>query len=630
MSQLDLIDGIDRPSNQNGPRQLGRAWTRCCTLALLLGAAACPGETVSEDSVLEVGEGIQLTLPDGEIRGNAERGTRSFIGIPYAAAPTGALRWKPPQSPERWSGVLDATGPGVSCFQSPSDTDANTSDVAQTEDCLRLNVFAPERPHELVPVLVWLHGGDNGRGSANDIQPATGKRLYDGASLRWYAQEEVVVVTVNYRLGALGFLTHDALTREAGSSGNYGLMDQQAALRWVQRSVRAFGGDPDRVTLVGQGAGASDACHQLVARGGAGLVHAAVLESGTCGTSALADLTSGQARGAAVASELGCDDSDQAEQLACLRALPAEQLASAEAFAVRSPAFDDLAIVDGVWLREQPSAAIETGRFEQVPVIVGTNIDEGSYFVRRKSEPIADKAAYRAWLGELFGVDRVSAIEDRYPAIEAKDVPYGLGYAYPDVLDLIVTRVVTDAFFTCPAQRLSDTLSRFADVYRYEFVRKPELEPFADLGATHGAELLWVWNVWPYVSPYATGDTGLSVQIGGYWSRLVNGDPNREGEPNWPRYDATTRQSLVFDLTVTSAAGRDPYRCGFWNASSSATPRNAEPMAGAASVRARSKPEVKVTRLAKTCELRRRMDKSPGGSHPSFKPSDLETAICLL
>jgi para-nitrobenzyl esterase len=568
MTQPKPSDGIDRPSNQNGPSPLGRAWIRGCSLALTLSAAACAGgDAASAVEHVEMMDGLQITLADGEIHGAADRATRSFIGIPYAAPPTDSLRWKAPQPPQQWEGVLDATGPGVACFQAPNDADVNL-EVPQTEDCLQLNVFAPEHSREPLPVFVWLHGGDNLRGSANEFQPSTGRRLYDGASLRQFAQEDVVVVTLNYRLGALGFLAHPALTDEAGSSGNYGLMDQQAALRWVQRNIRAFGGDPKRVTLAGQGAGAADACDQLIASGASGLVHAVVFESGTCGTNALPSLQSAHARGVATATELGCTDADAADALTCLRALPPAELVASKTYAVKAPSSDIFAIVDGVWLHEQPRASLETGRFEDVPIIAGTNADEGSYFVKRGAA-LQQEADYRAWLAEVFGAESVSAIENQYPAIEAKDLPYGLGYTYPDVLNLIAARVVSDAFFVCPAQRFADAMSRFTDVYRYEFIRKPYIDPYIGLGATHGAEVLWVWDVFPFVSPYATDDVGLSAQIGGYWSRLVNGSPNREGGPHegeasWPRYDATNRSEIIFDLDMTTANGRDPAQCEFW------------------------------------------------------------------
>jgi para-nitrobenzyl esterase len=542
MTQITIGSQSQRDSSR-----CDRNWHRVLAIGFLL-FGACAAESHTAEDEVQAQTGNLIAVPDGSVRGSTARGTRSFIGIPYAAAPVGALRWKPPMLAETWSGTFDATGPGVACFQSDSE-----STVEQSEDCLRLNVFAPEKQSEqLLPVLVWLHGGDNVRGSANDLQPFIGARLYDGASLREYAKTEVVVVTVNYRLGALGFLAHEGLTAETGTSGNYGLMDQQAALFWVQRSIRAFGGDPSRVTLFGQGTGATDACYQLVARDADDLVHAAVLESGSCSQAVLAELPRAQSRGAAFARELGCDRDQIAETLACLRAKPAGEFASSGELMQTGggmPATGALAIVDGQFIREQPKAAFAAGRFEQVPMIVGTNAREGSYFMREHAQ-LDSGDAYRTWLTTAFGSIQAGPIAAEYSVADSN--PHE-----------VATQLITDAFFTCPAQGFADLASAHADVYRYAFERAAYIAPLEGLGATHSAELLWVWDVWPRVSPYAGDDVGLSQTIAGYWSRLVDGDPNGKYSPEWPRYEPTSRQELVLDIEISTRQQRDA-RCEFW------------------------------------------------------------------
>lgn len=526
-----------------------------------LGACYASTDGSVDPPVVEPQSGTLISLPEGDVQGRLDRGTRTFIGIPYASPPLGALRWKPPMAMTHRSTTLEATGPGVACIQ-PGQTA-----VKQTEDCLTVNVFAPaEVPEKPLPVLVWLHGGENVRGSANDVQPSIGAPLYDGASLRQFAKEQVVVVTVNYRLGALGFLSHRGLRAEGGASGNYGLMDQQAALRWVQSNITAFGGDPSRVTLFGQGAGASDACYQLLANDREGLIGAAILESGTCGEATLLTAPAAEARGATYARGLGCQDHDVYKQVACLRAKPASELAAASLVHSSDgmPATDSLAVVDGVWLHEQPGAALAAGRFEQVPIIVGSNAREGAYFMREQPS-MANDADYRAWLSAKFGVDRAAPIAAQYALADAK----------PDVM---ATNVITDAFFACPAERFASAASAHTDVYKYSFERAPYIEPFEQSqGATYEAELLWVWDVWPKVSPYAADDVGLAQTMAGYWSRLVDGDPNGMYAPEWPRYDDKTRAELVLNLGITTRENENNAGCDLWQKLSD-DPANTKPV----------------------------------------------------
>jgi len=462
--------------------------------------AAC-GQAAAQALSPAALSGTLLRLPDGEVQGRADGGTRSFIGIPYAAAPVGNLRWQPPQPIEAWSATFDATGPGIACVQ-PAGSGAPS--VAQSEDCLRLNVFAPaEPPAQPVPVMVWLHGGGNELGSANALldRPAfvgggAPVRRYDGKAFRDFAERDVVVVTLNYRLGALGFLAHPGLTAEAGGSGNYGLLDQQAALRWVQHNISAFGGDPDRVTLFGQEAGAIDSCYHLVAPSSRGLFHAAVLQSGTCGAERLPESPEAEARGEITAAAIGCAALAPAESLACLRALPAASFAQATPASDRT--LGALAVVDGRFLREQPAHALSAGHFEQVPLIIGNDAAQ----------------------------DAIS----------------------------------------CVARQLAARASKYTAVHLYSFARSAAWDPWPrEIDAGSGVDELWVWNVFPALTPYAADDVSLSLQMRGYWTRLVDGDVNidnpRWPRPEWPRFELGSETELVIDLDITSADGLRQQRC---------------------------------------------------------------------
>ena len=396
--------------------------------ALSLVGAGC---AVATRDAIEAGE--TLILAEGRIRGLTVDGRRSFIGIPYAAAPIEARRFRPPQPVQPWPGTLDASGSAVSCM-------GVRDEVGHAEDCLRLDVFVPEVPSTLLPVRVMLDAGDEASSAP--------------------AADDAVAITVHYRVGALGFLAHSALTEEQGGSGNYGLMDQHAALHWVQLNVRAFGGDPDRVTLVGRGAAAGDACLQLLASDAEDLFQAVELENGTCGYHPLSELSAAHARGVQLAAELGCEvDGDAAAQLACLRAVPADAFVDE---AIELPPAS-LATVDGVFLREDPRTALAAGTFASVSMRVGWDEQQGARFIHDDSFPTEDD--YRAWLERTFGTDHAGAIEAVYAIPE--DFPYRQIIPRSALLGVFAGQIVTDAFYGCPGRQLAETVKQFTTVDCY-------------------------------------------------------------------------------------------------------------------------------------------------------------------
>ena len=337
-------------------------------LATVAVAAAAPGSPI-------------VATDKGPIRGLAIDGMEVFRGIPYAAPPVGDLRWRPPQDRAPWDGVLNATQFANHCPQNPSPYGI----ASLTEDCLYLNVFTPSktnegRPH-LLPVMVWIHGGGLflGESDGYDASPLVG--------------EGVVVVTINYRLGTLGVLAHPALSAESsyGGSGNWGLMDQQAALRWVQRNIRAFGGDPENVTIFGESAGGYSVHAQLASPQAAGLFHKAIVESGAYSLTQ-SSLATAEAQGNAFASTVGCTDA------ACLRAL------SVAAILQAGPRSTVFANIDGFVLTQSMLSAMTSGQFNQVPTIVGSNHDEWRLFIAQAEKATGTPLSASAYPGAIAAI----------------------------------------------------------------------------------------------------------------------------------------------------------------------------------------------------------------------------------
>src|SRR6516165_10781370 len=416
-------------------------------------------------TVLAVGTGGAFASPasdgtnpivrtdDGFVRGMAAGTVDEFLGLPYAAPPTGNLRWRSPAPPAAWDGVRDATQFGPSCPQ-VLDPKLNPElpPGAISEDCLYLNVYAP--PPSMNdqggrPVLVWIHGG----GLVQD-----GARDYDGSKL---AADGIVVVTINYRLGALGFLAHPALASH-GAAGNYGLMDQQAALRWVQRNIARFGGDPHNVTIAGQSAGGLSVLAQMVSPGARGLFQRAIVQSGAFALNQR-PLATAEAAGEAFATAVGCPD----QSAACLRNVPVSDLVSK--FGVEIPG-----VVDGSVLTQPIGTALARGQFARVPIINGITHNEELLFVDALKLTVSQgtnillaapldgsEATYETDLAHALGVSpaRAAAIAAVYPLS-----------ANPTRPDEVFGTAVSDASFACPALQVDRwTAARGVPAYAYQF-----------------------------------------------------------------------------------------------------------------------------------------------------------------
>ncbi|MFJ6197285.1 carboxylesterase/lipase family protein [Micromonospora sp. NPDC092111] len=456
---------------------------------------------------------------DGLVRGTVAVDHRSFLGIPYAAAPVGELRWRSPRPAAAWSATRDATRPGPGCAQ-PAGMPMDRPSIA--EDCLYLNVTTPpvRSAGESLPVLVWLHGGHFFLGQGD---------TWGGRGLA--AQGDVVVVTLNYRLGALGFLTHP----DVGGSGNFGLEDQQAALRWVRANVAAFGGDPRNVTLAGQSAGATSVCAHLAAPGSAGLFHRAILQSNSCSTP-LRTREEATAGADALIAAVGCDG-----DAACLRDRSAQELVEAAGYPSQS-AWEAGPVGGGSVLPVDPADAVATGRFHRVPVLVGVTRDEyraqvwgmertGMLCAPEQAMPCPLTARqYREQIEAAFGA-RAPRVFARYP-VAASGTP-----------SEALSAAMTDFQYARPVLDTAAVLSRYVPTYMYEFADQdaPFFTEAAAVsfptGAYHTAELPYLFTV-GYVRPFTAAQQRLSEVMVGYWTGFARtGDPNRQGLPSWTRFD---------------------------------------------------------------------------------------------
>jgi para-nitrobenzyl esterase len=490
----------------------------------------------------------------GLVRGLLAGNDREFFGIPYAAPPVGALRWRPPEPAARWTGIRNATVPASNCAQIGSiATGVITTSTA--EDCLYLNVYAPKvAGHGELPVMVWIHGGGFTGGAGS---------IYDGSVLA--AKGHVIVVTINYRLGAFGFLALPGLDSE-GPSGDYGLMDQQAALRWVQRNARAFGGNPHDVTEFGESAGAASVCDNMASPTAAGLFTRAIAESGCL--LAAPSRQSAESQDTTLATDLGCTDA--ATQVACLRGKPVTNILEAASGLGWAP------VVGGPVLPVQPAQAFADGHYNRVPLLQGTNHDEGRFFVALEFD-VAGKPLTAAQYTQIIQ----SSYGARAPQVLAL---YPLSaYASPD---LAYAQVFTDSAFSCPALQ-ADQLTSRSGVYAYEFSdpNPPDNFNFTTLtfpfGAAHSTELQYVFQRVPVqdtVPPFTTAQLALSDQIIAYWTRFAaTGSPNGGGgadqaASHWPRYSATRAdiQELLPDATApeSSASFGAAHNCAFWSGTS--------------------------------------------------------------
>jgi para-nitrobenzyl esterase len=482
----------------------------------------------------------------GFIRGVESEDTRMFLGVPYAAPPVGQLRWRPPQPAAPWPGIRNTVWPNSTCAQFGAIVTGEPT-TSTAEDCLYLNVYAPPTlPRRPLPVLVWIHGGAFTGGAGS---------VYDGAPLA--ARENVIVVTINYRLGPFGFLALPSLDAESGFSGDYGLLDQQAALRWVQRNIAAFGGNRHDVTIFGESAGGASVCANMASPGAAGLFQRAIAESGCFllgQTKQAAEQT-----GATLAAKLGCTNPATAPP--CLRGKPVQDLLNAAGGVLGGWGL----VSDTPALPLPTATAFQTGRYAHVPLIQGTNHDEGRFFAGFEydylGKPIT-AAEYPQILTAEFGASAAAGIQTTYALS-----------AYPSP-DLAYAAVFTDSNFSCPAFQ-ADRAAWRSGVYGYEFADENAPNDFNvkfsfPLAAAHSTELQYVFGMVPtlhILPPFTAAQSALSAQMMGYWARFAaTGDPNGGGAPYWPRFDPARQriQELVPAAIAPQSGFAAEHHCAFW------------------------------------------------------------------
>jgi para-nitrobenzyl esterase len=450
-----------------------------------------------------------VKVDGGAVRGKSWNGSYLFRGIPFAAPPMDNLRWKPPQPVRHWRGVREATAQPASCVQ--NDQGWNYSDyLIGEEDCLTLDVRTPSLTGKL-PVLVWIHGGSNRAGGPNDIVLSDlGKQL--------------VIVGIRYRLGIFGFLSHPAMTAEQGASGNYGIMDQIAALRWVRDNIGRFGGDPANVTIAGESAGSQDVSLLLAAPAARGLFEKAIMESGTPGFGMpFRDLKDAERIGMQADDLLNAGGSIEKMRGISVPALLAIDLKLHDYAAANDSAVWLRTTIDGRVLPTDPRTLLEQA--PPRPVIIGTN----------KLEDGADREHRDEIIADVFGANAAAA-----RAYYRSDQP-----SPPDDprLGSLDEQIGTDTVFRCPTERVAQLLAgKGAPVWRYEFDSAP------DGGKTHHAAEIG----------YAFGDLtfapGLSLKP--YWINFVRaGDPNGPRLPRWPGFTSEGRQHVLFDANGITVEG---------------------------------------------------------------------------
>jgi para-nitrobenzyl esterase len=491
-----------------------------------------------------------VTTDKGPVEGAITDGVREWLGIPFAAPPTGANRFVPPKPAASWTSPIAAIKGGAECPQLNFGA-TPTLVVGSAEDCLYLNVWAPQADVKKAPVFVWIYGGGFTIGSGGD-------RMYNGETIA--RNENAVIVTFNYRLGPLGWLSHPDLATEEGvaTSPSQGLLDQQAALAWVKSNIAAFGGDPDNVTIAGESAGGISVCAHLAAPGSKGLFQRAIIESGVCFSSALfATPAVANDQGTRLATALGC--TTPGAIMSCMRAAPPEKLIAAlptrEAeFGATGDSFGP--VVDGVVLPMVPLAAIEAGTFAKVPTILGTNVNEGDLFVYlwtvdKNAPPSA--ADVRASLAVLFSQAQVDQIATKY-GVDA-DAPTAFSH------------IITDGVFACPTRRTARAIAAAgAPAYLYQFTYPYVVPAISGVVMGHSFEIPFVFHNGFLGAAMSDAELALADQVDGYWFRFAQtGDPNAAAALPWPAYTEANDTNIVFDSTITTNVGLKKDACDFWD-----------------------------------------------------------------
>ena len=544
------------------------------TISLLV--VGCGGSTTS----------LVVQTESGQVAGVVRNGAQEYRGIPYAAAPTGERRWAPPAAPTAWLGVRDATEFGSAC---PQQARFNLTEGSESEDCLSLNISVPQdiKAGERLPVLFWIHGGAFVGGSAN---------LYRLDKLA--GEGRMVVVSANYRLGALGFMPHPAFETANHYNGNYGLEDQRMAMAWVQRNIAAFGGDPSRVTIAGESAGAGSVCMHLASADQVkGLFQQAIVQSAGC-LQPMKTVTEAQATGESIGSALGCEG-NPAQVAQCMRTQPVAAILAMQGDYAHQHPEDFIPFAPATGTTAQPNATLPTSvreamsrkQFRQIPLMMGGTRHEVRLYVgyfwqaaqAGQGLPL-DAANLPIWLKNFYGESKATAILQHYqPAngwADARAVPEILGRLMSDYTPSI-------GINNCLYLHTSDALNEYfaqtglkLPIYQFEFADEnaPVLgvgiaTPYPDfaMGSVHSSELNYLFpklsNTHLINGPDLVPESAiLADQMVAQWAQFVHtGNPNRTGLPHWPAYAGSSSVMLLAPGASSAYDADSQHQCSaFW------------------------------------------------------------------
>jgi len=526
-----------------------------CPLGLLALIFLLAGNKISST---EIACAEPVMTAEGPVAGTGVPGFEAcaYKGIPYAAPPTGELRWKPPKPPALHHEVLNADRYGPWCRQ-PIEKGFLTADrgAELSEDCLYLNIWRPKKSGAF-PVMFWMHGGGLETGGGAGL-------MYRGDRLA--AAQELVVVTINYRLGALGFLAHPSLSAEDPhqSSGNYGFLDQIAALQWVRQNIANFGGDPRNLTIFGESAGGWSVCNMLASPLTRGMFDKAIIQSGGCDSTRT--LEEGFADGENFAQSLGCG---KADALACLRGKSDREIISVQ---ITRPKFNILDLkpmlkyvwmpkLDGWALLEPPIESLRAGRFNQVPLLVGSDRDELKIFtVNWTGIRLAPPSLVSLVIKNTFGQNLRQEIKRLYPFCH-----------YRRPADALID-ALGDATLSCKCFEAAEAVAPFQPVYYFRFDYDDHLAPHI-YGAGHAIEIPFIFNTLDqpefnvfFDKRHARKAAKLVGPMMSYWANFARtGNPNQPGLIDWPAYDTQNRSRMHLDLPQKKEPADIVQKCGFW------------------------------------------------------------------
>ncbi len=474
----------------------------------------------------------------GPVSGVINNGIYQFLGIPFAKPPVGNLRWKAPENPENWTNVLNTTVFSPVCTQKKYEQGSSVGTIIGEEDCLYLNVWSPQIGNSNLPVMVFIHGGGNKQGSASEVNGGT--EMFFGKNLS--EKGNAVVVTIQYRLGPLGFLVHPGLESENanGVAGNYAVMDQILALTWVKNNIVNFGGDPNKVMIFGESAGGLNVGNLLLTPLANGLFQRAGIQSAV---PVLGDYNVNLANGYAYVDSFIASGTN-AQKINFMRSLPSDSLVKFEEPALSGGMVSASwqSVIDGVVFFDTPLNTIQTGNFNHVPLLIGSNSEEMSISAPPTVYPFMVTVLINSFVPASLQAQATTLYPPGNNNTEARASYVG---------------ILTDVQFTSTTRRIAQCVSQNQNepVYRYFFTHKHTIPQLAAFGSYHGMELFYIFNTWEDATLgtgplFSAQDDSVQTAMARYWSNFAaSGNPNQATLPTWPTYQSSTDNYLEIKAT---------------------------------------------------------------------------------